>query len=181
MEAKAWLRDNDPARRFRAKRYKASVAHKRGKVVLAPAAPQIALDRKAKDEEPAQAGRFHTAPPSALEFLKRNAGFQGEECLFMPFANGVSPRKVTYRGKRSSCSRVMCILAHGEPSMERPVSRHLCGNGHLSCVNPAHLAWGSDFDNSCDAQVHGSMALSSASEKAEAAKHAETLREDRQK
>ncbi len=177
MEAKEWLRVNDPARRFRAKKYKAMVAHKRGKIALGPAASSVAIDRKARDEEPVQSGRFHAAPPSALAFLKQNVGFQGEDCLFMPFANGVSPRKVKFRGKPTPCSRVMCTLAHGEPSIERPLSRHLCGNGHLSCVNPAHLAWGSDFDNACDAQVHRCMALSSAAEKAEAAKLAEALRE----
>jgi hypothetical protein len=35
---------------------------------------------------------------------------------------------------------------------------HCCGNGHLSCVNPAHLRWGTAKDNGKDAHLHNGPA-----------------------
>jgi hypothetical protein len=33
--------------------------------------------------------------------------------------------------------------------------RHLCGNGHLGCLNPSHLAWGTRPENEADKLLHG--------------------------
>ena len=32
---------------------------------------------------------------------------------------------------------------------------HSCGQGHLGCVNPAHLRWGSHVENMADRIAHG--------------------------
>lgn len=33
--------------------------------------------------------------------------------------------------------------------------RHLCGKGHLGCLHPRHLAWGTPAENSADKVTHG--------------------------
>jgi hypothetical protein len=176
VDAKLWLAENDPTRKFSVRRFKSQVAHKVGKVKSAPSVSALAVEVKGAHERPIQVGGRHVSPPTALQFIKLNVGFDGDDCLLMPFANGVAPRTLVYRGVRMSCSRVMCLLAHGTPPDGREVSRHLCGNGHLSCVNPMHLAWGSDYDNACDAKVHDQIPLATALEKVEAARLAELKR-----
>jgi hypothetical protein len=47
----------------------------------------------------------------------------------------------------------MCQMAHGAPH-EGEVARHKCGNGHLSCVNPTHLCWGTVEQNKMDHHLH---------------------------
>lgn len=37
-------------------------------------------------------------------------------------------------------------------------ARHLCGNGHLGCLHPRHLAWGTPADNTADKMRHGTCA-----------------------
>jgi hypothetical protein len=32
---------------------------------------------------------------------------------------------------------------------------HSCGNGHLGCINPHHLRWGSHPENMSDKTIHG--------------------------
>lgn len=49
----------------------------------------------------------------------------------------------------------MCKAAHGEPPEDKPVARHLCGKGHLGCVNPKHLEWSTNSVNQMDRVVHG--------------------------
>lgn len=35
--------------------------------------------------------------------------------------------------------------------------RHICGNGHLGCVTPSHLEWGTHAENMADAVAHGTV------------------------
>ena len=51
--------------------------------------------------------------------------------------------------------RIICELHHGKPPFEGAVAMHSCGNGHLGCVNPAHLSWGSVAQNNADKELHG--------------------------
>lgn len=91
-----------------------------------------------------------------LAWLIDHLGYDGDDCLRWPYASrgkgygGVT----TPDGQTMGAHRYMCILAHGEPPDQGSEARHLCGNGHLRCVNPRHLAWGSRQQNVDDRRVH---------------------------
>lgn len=87
-------------------------------------------------------------------FVEHHRSHRSAECLFVPGAITGRPSRVTYLGKGMTASRYMTLLTHGTPKNAGAVSRHLCGNGHLSCVNPEHLVWGSEADNRADAAKH---------------------------
>ena len=88
------------------------------------------------------------------KWLMVRRGFAGDECLFVPFANQGFRASVRFNFKRIAASRAMCVLAHGTPPFVGAMAIHSCGNGHLSCVNPKHLRWGSARDNANDARLH---------------------------
>lgn len=81
----------------------------------------------------------------------------GHACLFLPQANAGFPANVRFNFRRMVASRAMCILAHGLPPSPKHMAIHSCGNGHLSCVNPKHLRWGTGKDNIQDAIRHRTM------------------------
>lgn len=85
--------------------------------------------------------------------------FRGHECLFWPFAKTKGYGWIRHHGKGCYVHRVVCEIVHGVPPAADSVTRHLCGNGHLSCCNPKHLAWGTLKENSEDCLAHGTMAL----------------------
>lgn len=89
-----------------------------------------------------------------LRFVRDRLSFDGEDCLLLPFARRHSAARVVLDGKPMSAYRAMCLLAHGQPPDPKDVARHLCGCGHLNCVNPRHLAWGSTYQNMQDKALH---------------------------
>jgi hypothetical protein len=154
-ETEAWLDANDPTRKFKARSYRKRVEARRGQIgqdVDGLDPESVVLKHKA--EEPVPDGRRLKAPPTGLQFLIKNRNHVGDACLLMPFAGKTVRSTVYHRGRASQASRVMCIIAHGEPPAPDHVARHLCGNGHLSCVNPAHLAWGTPEQNVRDDAAH---------------------------
>jgi hypothetical protein len=77
---------------------------------------------------------------------------RGHDCLLVPFSSKVA--MVSRPGLGTvSAARHMCELVHGA-AQDGMVARHLCGNGHMSCVNPRHLAWGTDAQNRHDYKLH---------------------------
>lgn len=98
----------------------------------------------------------HGVHKSIKEFVEDSRKFDGHDCLFVPGAQKGVPAKITRFGKQMSAARYMCLLTHGTPPTEGMVVRHLCGCGHLSCVNPRHLVWGTQGDNIADANKHRS-------------------------
>lgn len=84
--------------------------------------------------------------------------YDKEDCLIWPFTKTKGYGWVQWEGKSSYAHRVVCLLAHGEPEFTGAVARHSCGNGHLACVNPKHLSWGTYKDNSDDCAKHGNRA-----------------------
>jgi hypothetical protein len=98
-------------------------------------------------------GNFAAGGGKAFKWILDHAAYQGDECLTWPFgraSNGYG--SLSYKGKRHSAHRLMCTIAHGDAL--GMLATHSCGNGHLGCVNPRHLRWGTNQDNMADKIAH---------------------------
>ena len=73
-------------------------------------------------------------------------------CLYWPYAKNAGGCAIT-SGKEQYVSRIICERVHGPPTPKSEVL-HSCGNGHLGCVNPQHLRWGSRKENVFDEIKH---------------------------
>ena len=81
--------------------------------------------------------------------------YTGDACLLYPFRTAAKPRgNVTYNFKAMEAHRAMCTMVYKLAPEGKPLALHRCGNGHLGCVTPAHLYWGSASDNNKDARRH---------------------------
>ena len=92
-------------------------------------------------------------------FILRHLSHENSECLLWPYgrdSGGYARAKVPGFSTRLA-HRIMCELANGRKPFAGALARHKCGNGHLGCVNPRHLAWGSAQDNANDALSHGTV------------------------
>jgi hypothetical protein len=76
------------------------------------------------------------------------------QCMFFPAAVCFSRASVRYNYQKISAARAMCLEHNGRPEQQDMVVRHKCGMGHMSCVNPQHLAWGTVKENGRDASLH---------------------------
>lgn len=91
-----------------------------------------------------------------MAWLEAHVDYGGDDCLKWPYTTGKNGYgMVSFRGVRSNSSRVMCVLAHGEPPTSRHEAAHICGKGHEACVNPSHLAWKTTAENHLDKVIHG--------------------------
>jgi len=148
-----WLKDNDAQRSASKKRR----APKRRRMVAIDPLDLKAFDRLAEMEKNTShtrrgRGRFNKNKYLKLpvkSFLVDHLDFDGLECLLIPGA--IPGRMPSVDG--SPASRAMCAMCHGGAG-EEWVARHLCGNGHIGCVNPAHLRWGSHLQNMRDRELH---------------------------
>lgn len=87
-------------------------------------------------------------------------GHDGPDCLFWPFPMPAAGYPyTTISGERVRVHRKACEVAHGKPPSAISMALHSCGNGHLGCVSPSHLRWGSPSDNSRDSAKHGTASV----------------------
>jgi hypothetical protein len=93
-------------------------------------------------------------------WLKEHVEYVGDGCLIWPFGGrGDGYGNVRIDGKRTRAPQAMCRLAHGPKPFPEAVVRHFeCGNGHLGCVHPAHICWGTIGENNKDKISHGTAA-----------------------
>lgn len=94
-----------------------------------------------------------------LQWLKANLGQQSDACLLWPFSkNNHGYGRVYCEGKVRLAHRLVCELVSGPPPTPGHEAAHLCGCGHLGCVNPRHLAWKTALENAADTRRHGTLA-----------------------
>lgn len=150
--AELWLRDNDPARETKWAKRKTKEGRKdlRGSMLFLHPLEEAAWNRQMQNECNAlDRGSF-----DGLEFLKDHVKADFDECLYFPFTRPHRHATIRLNGKTLSASRYMCMMAHGKPPTPQHMARHICGQGHLACVNPNHLRWGTAADNSRDMHLH---------------------------
>ena len=80
-------------------------------------------------------------------WIDKHAGHSGSECLKWPYSTARGYGYCHIDGKYASVSRHMCKI--------RNEAAHICGNGHLGCVNPSHLEWKTSAENKEDQLRHG--------------------------
>ena len=88
-------------------------------------------------------------------WAEAHVSYDKEGCLTWPFGtdrNGYG--RLTASGP-CSAHRFLCEAAHGPPPSPHHEAAHLCGNGHLACVNPRHLRWATHKENEADRLIHG--------------------------
>lgn len=85
-------------------------------------------------------------------------------CVQWPFAvNGAGYGQLQYNGELSLAHRVVCEMVHGPAPTKHHEAAHFCGNGHLGCVNWAHIRWATSTENQLDRHRHGTIARGSES------------------
>lgn len=98
-------------------------------------------------------------PSPAQDWLHQHVNYAGDDCLIWPFHRspkdgyGRVHHPVHYHLMTSS--RLMCIMAHGEPPTPKHEAAHKCGKGNQGCTNPLHLYWATPTENQHDRVKHG--------------------------
>lgn len=78
------------------------------------------------------------------------------ECWIWPYGKTTGGYgSLSINGVKTYAHRAVCERKYG-PAPEKDLeAAHLCGKGHLGCVNPHHLAWKTKTENKADDLVHG--------------------------
>ncbi len=133
------------------KRSRAALKRNKGKHLFVTCdLERIALELLEKSDRHAHNSRTFTV----RKFADRALGMDVDHCIFVPLAREWQPASVNVDGVSMSAARYVCIEAYGAPKEKDHVARHLCGNGHMSCINPNHLAWGTQQQNANDRSLH---------------------------
>ncbi|MBZ9759507.1 helix-turn-helix domain-containing protein [Mesorhizobium sp. CA8] len=80
--------------------------------------------------------------------------YEGDECLFWPYAKSRGYGSLQLDGKRTIVSRFACEHKNGPPPTAKHEAAHSCGNGHLGCVSKNHLSWKTHVENMHDKFSH---------------------------
>lgn len=98
-------------------------------------------------------GRTEVGVP--LKYMEEQLLRSDDECFVWPFANdGKGYGIICFDQKNYYVHRISCERANGPAPENQPLSRHLCGNGHLGCFNPKHLIWSNQTENMSDRIIH---------------------------
>jgi len=110
--------------------------------------------RRHRDDEKALArGAAHDY---ACNWLMDRKGHTGPGCLYFPGMVPGAPVRVKYNYRFMSAAKAMLLMTQGNAPEGKPLATHICGCGHLSCVNPDHLKWDSVSGNAADREIHRS-------------------------
>lgn len=89
------------------------------------------------------------------KFLSELLASETNDCVVWPFCKTKDGYGRINNGKKSIGAHVhVCTIVNG-PRPDRYDACHSCGNGHLACVTPKHLRWGTRQDNVNDSIEHG--------------------------
>lgn len=128
--------------------------------------------------------RGKRAPNGApVQFIKDHLQSNQVDCILWPFA--IDPYGYGVVGCPKSklpsnrAHRLMCIWAHGAPSLGKNDAAHSCGNRR--CVNPNHIRWATVLENNRERWAHGTMPVgeTNPASKLSLAQVAEILASDR--
>lgn len=89
------------------------------------------------------------------KFLDASMSIVTDECILWPFARSRGYASIYAKGRMCVASRLVCEAVHGAPKTPQLHAAHMCGNGHLGCVNWQHLAWKTAKENNADKITHG--------------------------
>lgn len=91
-----------------------------------------------------------------IDWLRSAVAIDTDECQLWPYGRNNDGRgMVTWEGDHRLAHHVALILVGREAPTPPLETRHLCGNGHLSCINPKHLLNGTRSENVADMATHG--------------------------
>lgn len=90
-----------------------------------------------------------------IKWIRANASYQGDDCLFWPFSRGDGYGSFGFEGKNYRAHRFMCQLVNGPPPTPLHQAAHSCGNGRNGCMTPRHLSWKTNGENQLDRRQHG--------------------------
>jgi hypothetical protein len=94
----------------------------------------------------------------AKDFLDSCLESNTNECLIFPYyRNSSGYGWVNISGKPIGAHVYIAQRAIGEKPTKKHEACHSCGNGHLGCVNPKHIYWGTRTQNVIDAINHGTL------------------------
>jgi hypothetical protein len=100
----------------------------------------------------------YTRHGEAMRWLESMSNHSTDECLAYPFlinAHGYGQLRNPKEKGSMLASRMMCILAHGNPPHKDSYACHSCHKGNQGCVNPRHLYWGDNRSNQMDRVDNG--------------------------
>lgn len=96
-----------------------------------------------------------TPPGKSFEFALSLIDTDEKDCIIWPFyRNSYGYGEFRFNNKNTIVSRFICSKVNGDRGNEFHAS-HVCGKGHLGCVNPNHLKWKTPKENSEDKKKHG--------------------------
>lgn len=93
----------------------------------------------------------------AIQFLRKHLNCKHDNCILSPFSiNAESGYSyMGWNGEMYRAHRLMCILAHGEPSNQKLEASHSCHKP--ACINPNHLSWKTHQENIRDKIANGTI------------------------
>lgn len=94
---------------------------------------------------------------AASRFLHETAlKYKGDDCLIWPHKkHRLGYAQIKINNRIYTVTRIICERIYGPPPHPKYQAAHLCGNGHLGCVNPRHLQWKTGTENQADRIIHG--------------------------
>ncbi len=110
-----------------------------------------------------------STPTGEVQYFFNNyvISYSSEECLIWPYTvNKFGYAFMTYNGRNSSVSRILCEIANGPPPKGRIHAAHTCGKGKQGCVNKNHLLWKTPKENALDKVKHGTSPIGEKNPKA---------------
>jgi hypothetical protein len=91
----------------------------------------------------------------AQRFMAALSDTGTDDCIPWPFGKTKDGYgRINWQGTPQGAHVVSLTLSKGEKPSPAHESCHSCGNGHLGCVNPKHLYWGTRKENVADMIAH---------------------------